>query len=98
MPKQITLRFVVRTLAGLRHTTKIGANVIAYTLMKKVPGGQACTTRASRAFSVGDGRADERANRGQGQMPGVLDGSAPIADGALRILRQRDGRIGHAVD
>jgi hypothetical protein len=38
MPKQITLRFVVRTLTRLKHATKLGPEVLAYVLVKKLLG------------------------------------------------------------
>jgi hypothetical protein len=34
MPKQITLQFVTRTLARLKHVTKLGPHALAYALVK----------------------------------------------------------------
>jgi hypothetical protein len=34
MTKQITLQFVTRTLARLKHSTRLGPNVIPYALVK----------------------------------------------------------------
>jgi hypothetical protein len=94
MPKQITLRVVVRTLARLRHKTEIGPNVTAYTLMKKSTGPSLHNSSISR-FLLETAAQMNELTAGKDRCPGR---QLTIADDALRILRQRDGRIRHAVD